>query len=136
MNVYQYHWLPTKKEAFICSACLELFLACSGLLYGLFRVVLFFTSDNVTECFELQKLHADFIQRGTIIANVWLNVWKLVEYRKQMRQTGEGNRFWLSTLWLTFDFHGERQKTPRNFFCRNQEKGEIINPPKAFLCDL
>ena len=34
------------------------------MLYGLFRVVLFFTSDNVTECFELQKLHADFISKG------------------------------------------------------------------------
>ena len=76
MNIYQCHWSPTRKETFLCSACLELFLARSSLFkltmayYWLLHFLQATTSQNVfTHKFDLTQL----LQRSAsvIINRFW-----------------------------------------------------------------
>ena len=53
------------------------------------------------------KLEQLLLQGGAIIT-------KVVKYRRQMRQTGEGNRFWQLTPLFTSELFSDRQFTPRN----------------------
>ena len=63
MNIYPCHWSPTRKKSFLCSTCLELFLACSSLFklavacYWLLHFLQATASQNVlTYKFTLNQL--------------------------------------------------------------------------------
>ena len=63
MNIYPCHWSPTRKNSFLCSTCLEFFLACSSLFklavacYWLLHFLQATASQNVlTYKFTLNQL--------------------------------------------------------------------------------
>ena len=114
--------------------------------YSLCWVVPFFTSNSVTECFEFQiyykstsfRIYYKGVQRyfkmgqlkvGEVLqsgagirkrGNLCYRMGQLLQsswYRKQMRKTEEGNRFWQLR------------------FCYNQKKEEITPPPQVYLHD-
>ena len=117
----------------IISGTLQPLLAC----YGLFRVVSFFISNDVTECFSLQIYYkstsyrfyyriasvtikwdslkqgrhyklGQVLKSGTRFFKKWGNNYKVMQYRRQMRETGESSRFQQLTPLFTQHF------TPRN----------------------
>ena len=110
----------------VVSGTFRSLLAC----YGLFRMVPLSTSNDVTECFDLRIYHKstslDFItkyckcnykveqlkvgqvlQSGATFITKQGNYYKVVQYRKQMRER-EGNRLWqlicLETDTLPWEF--------------------------------
>ena len=111
----------------VVSSTFQTLLAC----YGLFQAVPLFTSHKVTVCFDLQiyfkstscrfyyKGVQAWLWSGTASSSAGIIKWgryykagqlllqsgaiitKVVQYRRQLRQTGEGNRFWQLTPILT-----------------------------------
>ena len=70
LNFYQCHWSPTKRKAFLYSACLELSLARSRLFWplmapsGTFHLLQATTSHNIlTYKFTITQRHVDFITK-------------------------------------------------------------------------
>ena len=104
----------------IISGTFQYLLTC----YVLFRVVPIFTSSDVRECFEQQIYYRSTSRRfllqrtasviikwdslkqsryyklkevlkgGTTFVKKWGNNYKIMQYKKQMRETVESNRFW------------------------------------------
>ena len=112
--------------------------------YGLFRAVPLFTSHKVTECFDLQIYYKStscrFYYKG-VQASLWNGtawssagiikwgryykagelllqsraiITKVVQYRRQLRQTEEGNRFSQISPILIPELLSDRHFTPRN----------------------
>ena len=124
----------------VVSGTFQTLLAC----YGLFRAVPLFTSHKVTECFDLQIYYKStscrfyykevqaLLWSGTALSRAGIIKWgryykagkhflqsgaiitKVVQYRRQLRQTGEGNRFSQLTPILIPELLSERHFTPRN----------------------
>ena len=124
----------------VVSGTFQTFLAC----YGLFRVIPLFTSHKVTECFDLQIYYKStscrfyykgvqallwsgtasssagiikcgrYYKAGQLLLQSRAIITKVVQYRRQLRQTGEGNRFPQLTPILTPELLSDRHFTPRN----------------------
>ena len=112
--------LAYKKERFslfhligVASGTFQTFLAC----YGLFLVVPLFTSDEVTEYFDLRFYYKSTskkelrvfikqgsffeLQSGAIFTTKWGNNYKVVQNRRQIKETKEidfGNLLFHSPL--------------------------------------
>ena len=99
---------PQRRSLFLISE--KVVLAC----YDLFRAAPLFTSEDMTECFGLQ------LQSGVTFFTRWYsitkrgNYYKVIQYRRQVRETNAGNRFWKPTHWFTPGLPGDKQHTPRN----------------------
>ena len=70
LNFYQCHWSPTKRKAFLYSACLELSLSRSRLFWplmastGTFHFLQATTPHNIlTYKFTITQRHVDFITK-------------------------------------------------------------------------
>ena len=66
------------------------------------------------------------LKSGTTFFKKWGNNYKVMQYRRQMRETGESNS--PNTLRL-----GILEKLK---FCHNEKKKETTSPPQTYLRDL
>ena len=55
------------------------------------------------------------LQRGTTFIIKWGNYYKVVQYRRKMKEKGKDNRFWQPIPWFTPDLPEDRQSAPSKF---------------------
>ena len=150
----------------VVSGTFQTLLTC----YGLFQWVPLLRSHKVTDCFDWKIYYKStscrfyykgvqallwseiasssagiikwsrYYKAGQLLLQSGAIITKVVQYRRQPRQTGESNRFWQFTPILNPELLSETDILPLEIlqkleFCFNYKIKNIIPPPQAYLRD-